>query len=97
MKPGKYKFFIFINLIVLFNSFNAHSLAQTKKISIIKLFCLESVKEEMLNSEMEYSEEIANKSCECYYKEFMQTASHKDAKTKCKSKTLEIFNDNKKN
>ena len=97
MKSGKYKSFIFINLIVLFNSFNSPFLAQTKKNSIIKLFCIQSVKEEMLNSEIKYSEEIANKSCECYYEEFMQTASHKEAKTKCKLKTLETFNDNKKN
>ena len=87
MKISKYKFFIFMNLMILFNSFNTHYLAQTKKNSIIKLFCLQSVKEEMLNAEMEYSEKIANETCECYYEEFIQTASHQDAKTKCKLET----------
>ena len=89
MKASKYKFFIFINLMILFNSFNSNYLAQTKQNSIIKLFCLQSVKEEMMNAEMEYSEEIANETCECYYREFIKTASHHDAKTKCKLETQE--------
>ena len=46
MKASKYKFFIFVNLIILFNSLNSYYLAQTKQNSIIKLFCLQSVKEE---------------------------------------------------
>ena len=96
MKASKYKFFIFVNLIILFNSFNSYYLAQTKQKSIIKLFCLQSVKEEMLKAEMVYSEEIANETCECYYEEFIQTASHKEAKTKCKFETLERVKHNRK-
>ena len=89
MKARKYNFFIFVNLIILFNSFNSYYLAQTKKNSIIKLFCLQSVKEEMMKAEMIYSEEIANVTCDCYYEEFTQNASHQDAKTKCKLETKE--------
>ena len=89
MKAIKYKFFIFLNMMILFNSLNNYYLAQTKQNSIIKLFCLQSVKEEMLKAEMVYSEEIANQTCECYYEEFTQTASHQDAKTKCKLETKE--------
>ena len=96
MKASKYKFFIFVNLMILFNFFNNFCLAQTKQNSIIKLFCLQSVKEEMMKTEMVYSEEIANETCECYYEEFTQTASHKDAKTKCKLETKEILNYNRK-
>ena len=92
MKASKYKFFIFMNLMILFNSFNSYYFAQTKQNSIIKLFCLQSVKEEMLNAEMEYIEEIANDTCECYYEEFIQTTSHQDAKTKCKLETQESLN-----
>ena len=92
MKASKYKFFIFVNLIILLNSFNSYYLAQTKHNSIIKLFCLQSVKEEMLKAEMEYSEDIANETCACYYEEFTKTASHKDAKTKCKLETKENLN-----
>ena len=96
MKASKYKFFIFVNLIILLNSFNSYYLAQTQQNSIIKLFCLQSVKEEMLKAEIVYSEEIANETCECYFEEFTQTASHQDAKTKCKLETQEILNHNKK-
>ena len=96
MKASKYKFFIFVIMIILFNSFNSYYLAQTKQNSIIKLFCLQSVKEEMMKAEMVFSEEIANEICECYYEEFTQTASHQDAKTKCKLKTKENLNHNRK-
>ena len=91
MKTNKYKFFIFVNMMILLNSFNSHYLAQTKQNSIIKLFCLQSVKEEMLKAEMEYSEDIAKETCACYYEEFTKTASHQDAKTKCKLETQESF------
>ena len=96
MKASKYKFFIFVNLIILFNSFNSFYLAQTKQNSIIKLFCLQSVKEEMLRAETIYSKKIANETCDCYYKEFTQTASHQDAKKKCKLETEENLNLNRK-
>ena len=96
MKANKYKFFIFVNLVILFNSFNNYYLAQTKQNSIIKLFCLQSVKEEMLKAEMVYSEEIANQTCECYYEEFTQTASHQEAKKKCKLETKENLIRNRK-
>ena len=92
MKASKYKFFIFVNLMILLNSFNSFYLAQTKQNSIIKLFCLQSVKEEMMKAEMIYSEEIANATCDCYYEEFTQTASHQDAKTKCKLEAKENLN-----
>ena len=96
MKASKYKFFIFVNLIILLNSFNSYYLAQTKQNSIIKLFCLQSVKEEMLKAKMVYSEEIANATCDCYYEEFTQTSSHQDAKSKCKLEIKENLNHNRK-
>ena len=89
MKASKYRFIIFVNLIILFNPFNGYYLAQTKQNSIIKVFCLQSVKEEILKAELTYIEEIANEICECYYEEFIKTASHQDAKTKCKLETQE--------
>ena len=96
MKASKYKFFIFVNLIILFNSFNSYYLAQKQQNSIIKLFCLQSVKEEMLNAEIEYTEEIANETCDCYYNEFIKTSSHQDAKTKCKLEAQEVLNHKRK-
>ena len=92
MKAIKYKFFIFVNLMVLLYISNNNYLAQTKQNSIIKLFCLNSVKEEMLRAEMEYNEDVANEACSCYYEEFKKTVSHQDAKIKCKLETQESFN-----
>ena len=92
MKASKYKFFIFMNLMILFNSLNNYYLAQTEQNSIIKLFCLQSVKEEMLKAKLEYSKDVANETCACYYEEFTKTASHQNAKTKCKLETQERFN-----
>ena len=89
MEAKKYKSFIFVNLMILCSPFNSYYLAQTKQNSIIKLFCLQSVKEEMLKAEMVYSEEIANETCDCYYEEFTKSSSHQDAKTKCKLETKE--------
>ena len=96
MKASNYKLFIFVNLIFWLNSFNNYYLAKTKQNSIKILFCLQSVKEEMMKAEMVYSEEIANGTCDCYYEEFMKTASHQDAKTKCKLETKENLNHNRK-
>ena len=91
MKAQKYKFFVFINLIILLNFFEGPNLAKSKQNSIIKLFCLQSVKDEMLKAEIAYSEKIANETCECYYEEFSQTSSHQDAKTKCKLEVQDSF------
>ena len=96
MKASEYRFFIFVNLIILFNSFNSYYLAQTKQNSIIKLFCVQSVKEEMMKAKMVYSQDFANETCDCYYEEFMRTASHQDAKSKCKLETKEKLNQNRK-
>ena len=78
------KSIIFVSIIILLNLFNSNNLVQSKQNSILKTFCIQSVKKEMRKSEFEYSEEIANETCECYYEEFIQTSSHKYAKTKCK-------------
>ena len=96
MKASKYKLFILVNFMILLNSFNSNFLAQTKRNSIIKLFCLQSVKEEMMKAGMVYSKDIANETCDCYYEEFTQTASHQDAKTKCELQTKESLNHNRK-
>ena len=71
-------------------------LVQSKQNSILKTFCIQSVKKEMRKAELAYSEELANETCECYYEEFIQTASHQDAKTKCKLETKENLNHNRK-
>ena len=91
MKVSKYKFFIFVSLMILFNSFNSYYLAQTKQNSIINLFCIENFKEEMLKANINYEEEIAKETCDCYLKEFINTNSHQKAINKCKLETKKKF------
>ena len=91
MNATKFKYFIFVILIILLNPFNSNNLVQSKQNSILKIFCLQSVKKEMLKAEVEYSKEIDNETCECYYEEFIQTSSHHDAKTKCKLEAQKSF------
>ena len=91
MKVTEFKLFIFVSLTILVNLLNSNNIVQSKQNSILKMFCLQSVKKEMLKAEILYSEEIANQTCECYYEEFIQTSSHKDAKTKCKLEAQKTF------
>ena len=70
---------------------NIECLAETKN-SIINLFCIENFKEEMIKANINYDEEIAKYTCDCYLKEFKNTNSHKKALKKCKSETKIKFN-----
>ena len=91
MKITKKNLFFLISFVFSMNLFNSHYQAQSEQNSIFKFFCLQSVKEEMLKAQIEYSEEMANKTCECYSKEFIETASHEIAKLKCKLEAKEKF------
>ena len=91
MKLTQYKLLIFVSLFTLMNCLNTNNLVQSKENSILKIFCRQSVKKEMLKAEIAYSEELANETCECYYEEFIQTSSHQNAKTKCKLEAQKSF------
>ena len=91
MKLTQFKLFIFVSLFTLMNCLNTTNFVQSKENSILKIFCRQSVKKEMLKADIAYSEELANKTCECYYEEFIQTSSHHDAKTKCKLEAQKSF------
>ena len=92
MIASKYKIFIFVNLMILFNSINSFYLAQAKQNSIINSFCIENFKEEMIKANINYEEEIAKETCDCYLKEFINTNSHQKAINKCKLETKKKFN-----
>ena len=87
----KKKFFIALNFVFLLNLLDGYYLAQTKQDSIIKLFCINSFKKEILKSEIEYNEEIADETCKCYLNEFLKTSSHQNAISKCKLEAKEKF------
>ena len=77
---------------LLWGFLNSESLAETKKNSIINLFCIENFKDEMLKANLNYDEEIAKDACDCYLDEFLKSTSHQKAINKCKLETKKKFN-----
>ena len=86
------KIFLLVNLILFGGFLNSQYFAETKKNSIINLFCMEYFKEEMLKANINYDDEIAKYTCDCYFNEFSKSTSHQKAISKCKSETQEEFN-----
>ena len=86
------KHFVLGSFCLLFGFLNSEYLAETKKQSIINLFCLENIKEEMLKANMKYDQQIAEHTCDCFFREFTNMASHQKAVYKCKLETKKEFN-----
>ncbi len=84
--------FVLVNFLLLVGYLDFEYLAETKKKSIINLFCVQNFKEEMLKAKMNYDEEIAKYTCDCYLGEFINTNSHQKAINKCKLETKKNFN-----
>ena len=92
MRSTTKKVFVLVNFFLLWGYLNIEYLAETKNNSIINLFCIENFKEEMLKANINYEEEIAKDTCDCYLKEFIKTNSHQKAINKCKLETKKKFN-----
>ena len=92
MRSTTKKFFILVNFLLLWGSLNSEYLAEKEKNSIINLLCIENFKQEMLRANINYSEEIAKDTCDCYLEEFINTNSHQKAINKCKLETKKKFN-----
>ena len=86
------KGFVLFNCFFVWGYLNFEYLAETKKNSIINLFCIESFKQEMLKAKINYDEKIANNTCDCYLEEFINTNSHQKSINKCKLETKKKFN-----
>ena len=92
MRSTVKKVFILVNFLLLIGYLNFEYLAETKKKSIINLFCIQNFKEEMLKAKINYEEEIAKDTCDCYLEEFLTTNSHQKAINKCKLEAKKKFN-----
>ena len=86
------KIFLLMNFLLLWGFINLECSAETKNNSIINLFCIQNFKEEMLKANINYDEEIGEETCDCYFKEFVNTSSHQKAIKKCKLETMKKFN-----
>ena len=92
MRSNAKKLLVLFNFFLVSGYFNIEYLAETKNNSIINLFCIENFKEEMLKANINYEEEIAKDTCDCYLNEFIDTNSHQKAINKCKLETKKKFN-----
>ena len=86
------KNFVLVSLFLLWGFINSEYLAETQKDSLINLFCIESIKAEMSKANLIYDEKIAKDTCDCYLKEFLNSASHQNSIDKCKLEAKKKFN-----
>ncbi len=84
--------FVIICLFLLWGFINSEYLAETQKDSIINLFCIESIKEEMSKANLNYDEKISKDTCDCYVREFSNCKRHQNSRVKCKLETKKKFN-----
>ena len=86
------KKFVLVSLFLLWGCINSEYLAETQKDSLINLFCIESIKVEMSKANLIYDEKIAKDTCDCYLKQFLNSASHQNSIDKCKLEAKKKFN-----
>ena len=84
--------FVLVSFFLLWGFINSEYLAETQKDSIINLFCIESIKEEMSKANLNYDEKIAKDTCDCYLREFLNSTSHQNSIDKCKLEAKKKFN-----
>ena len=70
---------------------NLKSFADDKSNSIINLFCIEYIREEMLNAKIIFNDNIAKSTCNCYLEQFLENKSHQKSIAKCKLEAIEKF------
>ena len=86
------KIFVVLSFFLLWGLKNSEYLAETQKDSIINLFCIESFKVEMSKANLFYDEKIAEDTCDCYLREFLNSTSHQNSIDKCKLEAKKKFN-----
>ena len=86
------KRFKLVSFFLLWGFINSEYLAETQKDSIINLFCIESIKEEMSKANLNYDVKIARDTCDCYLREFLNSTSHQNSIDKCKLEAKKKFN-----
>ena len=88
----KKKFFVTVSFFLLWGFINSEYLAETQKDSLINIFCIESIKDEISKANLNYDEKIAKDSCDCYLREFLNNKSHQNSIVKCKLETKKKLN-----
>ena len=87
----KYFFLLFFSYFFI-EQINIISLkAQNNQNSIIKLFCVENVRSQMLRANLEYDQNIALETCNCYLENLEENYSHQESVSKCKKQNQNKF------
>ena len=68
-----------VSFFILWGFINSEYLAETQKDSLINLFCIESIKEEMSKANLNYDVKIARDTCDCYLREFLNSTNHQNS------------------
>ena len=77
---------------ILANSLNIEVYSEINKNSLLNMFCLETVKAEMINANLQYEESFAEETCDCYLKTFSESGNHEESITTCKEIFKSKFN-----
>tara|TARA_B100000945_G_scaffold145359_1_gene116335 strand:- start:404 stop:685 length:282 start_codon:yes stop_codon:yes gene_type:complete len=80
--------FCFLQINVIFSDKN---LAEINTNSIIKMFCIESVKAEFIKANLEYKEDYGKNVCDCYIENLSRKISHDVSINECKKDFKELI------
>ena len=80
--------FCFLQINVFFSDKN---LAEINTNSIIKMFCIESVKTEFIKANLEYKEDYGENVCDCYIENLSRNIKHDVSINECKKNFKELI------
>tara|TARA_B100000963_G_C22306536_1_gene528157 strand:+ start:116 stop:406 length:291 start_codon:yes stop_codon:yes gene_type:complete len=80
----KLYFLYFLGVLSFNQTYIIKSYAELNANSIIKIFCIESVKSEMLKANHKYTENFGNEICNCYLKNINNNIEHEKSIIICK-------------
>ena len=91
MKFFKLLFLALAWYLILNPKFN-RSYADISTNSIIRMFCVENVKSEMLKANLKYEESFGKEVCNCYLNKISNNISHEDSISECKIESKNNIN-----
>tara|TARA_B100000965_G_scaffold149860_1_gene124632 strand:+ start:4705 stop:4956 length:252 start_codon:yes stop_codon:yes gene_type:complete len=71
---------------------NLKSSSEINVDSIIKIFCMENVKAEILKANLKYDESVGKDICSCYMENISNDLSHNESILQCKKESKKKFN-----
>ena len=85
-------FLYFLGILYFNQLFLMKSSAELNSNSIIKIFCLESVKSQVIKAKNIYTESFGNEVCDCYLENINNNMGHENSIFKCKEDARKQLN-----